>query len=226
MRRLTSWLLLAVLTAGMFLFPACGRGEPEEPDRTYDEPEVLEAAATLLSSVGEVNDIFYGKGIPAREVGGVSYGSYREADRDTCAVLAVSSVEDIKQRARRVYSTKMCDWMFSTVLSPVYEDGILLSASRYIDRVGTDPDGNPLITLLMVNTTVTPLTTDRVQYLTDTLRVDHVKGQVLYLTVDCRITTEEGESEVRSQTFQLIEEEAGFRLHSPTYMKYRGDATT
>ena len=84
-------------------------------------------------------------------------------------------------------------------------------------------EGSKSITIEVVNSKeeskVYEVNTDA-EYLIDTLKIKEVKGEKIYLTVDVLVYGEVNQSQTRTLTFSVLEEESGWRLSTPTYMAY------
>jgi len=106
--KIISLLLVTVLTLSLF---GCSG---EEPDREYDEAEVLSAAGRLIKLSETLNRIYYGEGIGYTDGEG-AVGAYKPADTAELKRLGFSTVEELKAKTRVVFSKKMSETMFYMV---------------------------------------------------------------------------------------------------------------
>lgn len=219
MKLLKKILFLILLVALATMSLSCKKDEAVEevPPREYVESEVIECAKALINTAKDINRIVWGVGIlpvpEEEETGGV----YRACASDELARYGVSSVDDIRTLCQNVYSEAMCKTIENTAFSNVKDDGeSIVSLVRYYDK--TDKDTETVT--LMVNTNAYIYFEKEVLYHTDTLKVTGVRGEVLTLTVSVTVYDGEDKPHEKTLTFQMIEESDGWRLHSPTYMKY------
>ena len=199
-------------------FVSCKKEEtPEvEAPREYSEGEVLSEASSLLANCNEINRILWGIGIPTSESeDAVKSGNYVEVDPEWAQMMNIRSVVDIKAMCREIYSEEVYQMAERTIFSPVKDsEENVISLVRYYDYT---PENKAY---LMVNTKGTAYFKSDVEYLTETLAIKEVKGQKIYLTVDVLVYNEQNQSQTRTLTFSVIEEEKGWRLSTPTYMTF------
>jgi hypothetical protein len=62
--------------------------------------------------------------------------------------------------------------------------------------------------------------TDETEYLYDTLRAVGSEGESVLIEVDVKVTNSEGEEQIQTLKFTLLEESNGWRINSPTYVKF------
>lgn len=196
------------LAIAVCVLPACGK---RQKNRDYNEAEVLAAAAALIPETEELNEIFYGTGIPASEApGAASVGGYVEADPAYLEAHGFSTLKELKEKCRAVFSDGQCEIMFRSTLEVVYDGGVIEKSRRYFEADGK----------IFVLPTAEVLMPDAVAYDLSTLKVDHVEGDYIYLTFDADVTTADGKSQLHTLTVRLYEEARGFRLATPTYTRY------
>ena len=209
--------LLAVFLVvfSAFLF-SCKETEPEIPPREYVESEVIENAEALLIGSQDINCILWGVGIlpnPEEENTGV----YAECSVEEKERYGIQSVDDIRTLCQKIYSEAMCQTVENTILGTVRDENeSIVSLVRYYDKT----DSETQTVSLMVRTDFHVYFEKPVTYHTQTLKIKEVKGEVIYLTVDVTLYDEENLPHDKTLTFSVIEEADGWRLHSPTYMKY------
>ena len=201
-------LILAV--ASVFSLAAC--------DRSYDEGEVLSVAAELIDASVVLNEIFYGNGLPYNQSESSANGAYYEASVYYLQNVGISTVEDMKSRARLVFSKAYCEQIFGTVLSPVTDSDYILAMARYYQA--TDSlTGEP--TAIMVYSKATPILTDEMEYDYDSLVCEGSRGERVYVKIAVSVKdSESGEYHTVYRSIALIEEDEGWRIDSPSYAQY------
>ena len=207
---------LVVLALGLF---SCKKKEGdavEVPPREYVESEVIENAVALLEGAVDINTVLWGVGILPVE-GEEESGAYSPCQNEELMRYGIHSVNDIRTLCQKVYSKAMCSTVESTVLGNVRDENeSIVSFVRYYDV--TDKETGTVT--LMVKTDAYVYFERPVTYHTETVKVKGVKGEVITLTVDVTLYDEENAPHEKTLTFSMIEEADGWRLHSPTYMKY------
>lgn len=207
MRRLVALILAA---ASIFSLASC--------DRSYDEGEVLSVARELIESAVVLNEIFYGEGIPYNDSESTANGAYREASSYYLQDLGAETLDDIKQMARRVFSEKYCEQIFSTVMQALTDGDYIIRMARYYqatDAVSGEP------TYIMVYTQSEPLLTDEMDYDYESLCCEGSRGERVYVKIDVTVKdSESGEYHKISRSIALIEEKDGWRIDSPSYAQY------
>lgn len=202
-----SFLLIPLLLFSM-IFTSC--------DREYDEEQVKTEARQLLEKSVAVNEIFYGVGIPYTENSQLSSGNYKQAKEEYISSLGASDIEGLKSLAREVYTAELCEIIFNTTLESIRDSsGNIHIFSRYIER--NTPQGK----YILVYSFLEPLYENDVEYLYDTLSVIGARGEYIHVKVDVKLTTFDGFSRTeRGVEFILLEEDGGFRLDTPSFVKY------
>ncbi len=210
------YILCILLVVSLLCLFSCKEKEEEVPPREYVESEVIENATILLQKAKDVNRIVWGVGILPIE-GDEQNGTYRECSLEEMERYGVFSVDDIRTLCKEVYSGAMCQTVEHTAFGNVRDENeSIISLVRYYDK--TDKESGK--TSLMVNTGAYVYFEKEVDYHTETLQVKGVKGEVLTLTVNVTLYDEENQSHDKTLTFSMIEETDGWKLHSPSYMKY------
>ena len=208
-----------LLVVSLLTLIACKNKEEEEewiPPREYDETEVLENATHLIHTAKKINTVLWGVGILSIDDDGSDH-TYLPASSEEMEEYGIYSVEDIRKIMKRYYSAGVCDTVEKTILGNVRdENSSIVSLVRYYD----DKDKETGDVTLMVNRKANVYFTNEVEYHTETMRIKEVKGEVIYLTVDVVVYDDENNAYERCLTFSVIEEDTGWKLHSPTYMKY------
>lgn len=213
MRRLVSGLLICALV--VLSLVSCG-----EKSRTYDEEEVLAAARVLLPAAEALNGIYYGDGIrPDTDRTEEKNGVYYPARAEDLARYGLSTVEELKERTRATFTASYAALLFSTKLSSVSDGDNVLAFSRFYQAYdGTGEDKKP--TFFMVNSEERGLLTDTLTYDYDSLAVSGAEGDIVYVTLSVVAENEKGEHATVPLRIGLLEEDAGWRIETPTYARY------
>ena len=182
-----------------------------EKNRDYDEAVVKAAALELIKNSEMINFVFYGKGISPTDDKNHANGYYYPAADTHLLELGFSSINELKEKAKEVYTDALCEIIFSTKLTSIEDEGYVISLARYYE---TDIDGYPII---MVYTAAKPSYTNLIAYLYDTLKVVGSKGELIYVTIDMLLVSEDGEEQTVNAKFALLEESDGFRLDTLTF---------
>ncbi len=189
--------LLLVLTLA-FIFTGCS---------SVDKELVASSAAELIEKSYEINNIYFGAGLPAVEYSGDKNANpkYSEVSADS----PYQSVEEIKEATLAVYSPDYCEYLFNLAFQGVSSTDsnnelIGVYYARYVDYYGIltvkVPDEDEIMKLNRTydtsHITVVSGTSDRVAISVPSF-VDGVPDQDIKLT--------------------LVMTENGYRLDSPTY---------
>ena len=213
MKRIISLTLLFIFLS--FAFISCG--DDEIPDRSYNESEVISAAKTLIFKSRDLNDIFWGKGIAWSDDTSTSQGYYFMADDISLKSYGVENVSDIERITRETFSEFESNRIFSTVFSSISDSTGIQYMARYSQKYADDGVTPEYI---LVYTKYPIIFVDTVDYDYESLRVSGVKGNTVYVDIDCTVTNPEGKSQKRTLTVSLVEESSGWRIDSPTYCAY------
>ena len=204
-----SILLIPVLVLSM-LFSSC--------DRSYDEAVVKAAARELLEKSNLVNEIFYGVGLPYDSSNSaVASGNYKPASEEYLSSIGVSNIQGLKSLAKEVYTDELCEIIFKTTFESVKDSsGDIVIFSRYAERI------TETRSYILVYSELAPVYENEVEYLYDTLSVIGAEGDYIHIKIDVRLTSYDGllSRVERGAEFILLEEEDGFRLDSPSFVKY------
>lgn len=201
MKRIFSLLLAVVILLSLL---SCGG----DKNRSYDEAEVKSAAEDLIKKSERLNEIFWGEGIPYVEEYG--YTGYYPADPIYLMKHGFFTVEDLKNDAEKVFSTDYCISIQTSVFSSSAGDFGMTGYTRYYQ--GTDT--------IMVYKKYKPLLTDIVEYDYSNISVLGSKGEIVIINIPIKVTRGDL-SQDRVIKINLIEENDGWRLDSPTYASYR-----
>lgn len=178
--------------------------------RETDE-ELYGTVVQLLEESALVNALCFGTGLsPVKdESEGYLTPGYAEATEASRTEYGVSSVQDITDKIRAVYSTSAAESVESVVFEPVRLENTVLAYRRYFDA--EDGEGN---LCLMVKKDYEPLAVGSVSY--ENIRiVKHSRSRAEILT---DITVTEGEeSRTDKDVSFLLRYEEGWRLDTLTY---------
>ena len=190
-----------------------------ESNREYDEGEVISAAEALIKKSILMNEIFYGDGIPYVKNESLASGYYYPADEIYLENAGFSTVEQLEATLREVYSTALSDIIIETKLNPVSDDEGIKSFARYYQKYSSiEEDATP--ECIMVYSLSDVLLDSDVEYDYSSITVLGSKGESVKVQMMATVTNSEGDSQKRAITVSLIEEENGWRLDTPSYLRY------
>jgi len=212
MRKCSLLLLIAVIVFSALCFTGC--------DRSYNENEVLSSARELLERSKTLNEIYYGEGIAYIEDESKREGSYYQADAYSLSKYGISTLEDIKNLTRSVFTTEYSNILISTKLSSVIDDTSIASFARYYQKKSSLDGSDECI---MVYKDAAVFLKDTVTYDYESMTVSDVDGEIIYVTLNVTVTNPENQTQSSTLTVGLIEEEDGFRIDTPTYKSYIKD---
>ncbi len=184
-----------------------------EKDRDYDEAEVLAAAKTLIEKSLPLNELFYGKGLEFSDDG---IGIYKKATEQSIKDFGFTTVEEMKSAVREIYASSYAESIItSDIFSAITVDEIIVKYTRYYQS--TDDDGNP--NGIMVKSDYDyPLKNSYTYH--EQMEVIDVEGEIIVVRTLVTAVSEEGAVKNVNLDIKLIEEEAGWRLLTPTYVVY------
>ncbi|MBR5140080.1 MAG: hypothetical protein IKV16_03405 [Clostridia bacterium] len=208
MKRIISLILLLVLT--VTAFTAC--------DRKYDENEVKAAAEKLIAESILLNDIFWGDGLPHYEDKNYSDGDYYAAIEAYHYGLGFTTVSELRALTESVFSTEYTNIIASTVFSEIYDGQEMVYTSRYYQKYSAGDGVTP--ESIMVNSNWKKLLNGEVSYDYSSLTVTHSEDEVVYVTINATVTLDGKNPKTSTLEIGLIEEDAGWRIHTPTYLNY------
>lgn len=208
MRRFVSLsLAVAILVLGALMLASCSVD--------YTEDELKSAAAELIEKSYEVNEIYFGKGLPVAEEDSEAIKNFTsELDVDVKAVnyLPVTeecpyeTIEELKELAADVYSAGYCEYLWKMAFEGLStDDDQTVSYARYM----TDYSG---VLTVRADLTEDGPTLSRT-YDTENITVDKMKKDEASITLNSFV---DGKEDI-SITFVLKREADGWRLDQPTY---------
>ncbi len=192
----------ALVAAAVLLlsFSACGK--------TYSEDEIRSAAAELIEASYEINEIFFGEGLPSVEPEGTDMMKYLLIAEDS----PYHTEEEIKSAALNVYSEDYCELLFERAFSGFSldegdEDGLdttKIVGARFVTY------NDELVILPLEEDDIMKL--DRT-YDTENITVTKQKSGTVILSVPSFIDGKASDN----VSITMIRTENGWRLDSPTY---------
>ena len=185
-------------------------------NRKYDENEVVNATKTLLEQAKILNKVYYGSGIEYYDTEENGMGYYRKAKKEHLDELGFSTIDELKVITEKTFSDGYSNTIYNTILSPIRDDTSLISAVRYYQA----EDEETKESYIMVRASFIPLFKDSVEYDYNTVRVEKVKKEKVYLEVDATVTNSEGKTQNITITVVLVEEDDGWRIDNPVYANY------
>lgn len=161
--------LLLLLSIATSLF-ACTK---KQKDIVHSEADILAAAEERITESVLWNRIFFIEGLPVLE-GGRASGVYREVDPAYLEALGMSSVSDIIDYGKTVYSTSMMTLFEETLFSSIKNEigGVSTSAVcfDYTEKI----DGQDRFLCVMVDPEQSPrFGASELEYLYDTMKVEY-----------------------------------------------------
>lgn len=205
--RMKKFLVLAL----SLVLIAIGFSSCEKP--AADE-EILSSARTLVADAAQINDIFYGEGIPyamGNDGSGGSIGNYSPADPLYLEKIGVKTVEDLKKMTSKVYSEGVCNVIFETKLSSVSDGTVYAGYAEYIEL----PNAG-----LSVYVKRLDYINAECEYKTDTLKILEKSSDTATLSVEVTLTNR-GQTQEKVKEFKMIKTEDGeWLLDSMTYIAW------
>lgn len=183
-------------------------------NRSYDEEEVVAAAKELLKSAEMLNYVYYGEGISYYDTD-EAVGIYKEAQSAHLDELGFHSIDELKELTEKTFSKEYSEIMYSSVLDTLRYGENIVGYKRYYD--GTNENGEKIF---MVNTAYEPLFKSIIVYNYDSIEVDRVKKEKIFLIVNAVVSDKEGHERSVDIAITLIEEESGWRIDNPVWANY------
>ena len=216
-RKKTLLLFLSLILSVVPLLSLAACGDGGTPDREYNESEVHSSAVELIKKSELLNEIYWGYGIPYENDTNLANGAYFPAQQTYLDEIGIQTLEDLKAKTREVFSTDMCDWVFESTLSSV-GTGTDVFIARYAQKWGgvelDDPE------YILVNKNYRVILKDTVEYDYESCKVIGANGNFVTVSISCTVTTEEGLTSNNTILVDLIEENDGWRIATPTYTVY------
>ena len=198
-KKLTSFLLLVLLLLSTV---ACS-------SHSYSREEIVAELETLLDKTHILNDIYFGEGIPVKE-NGYKVSVYQEADMSSLAEYGMTDIESIRAKTAEVFSISMCAWLDEIAFN-AFSSGTTVEGARYYK----DSENR-----IMVRTTSEFYVDGTVEYDLSSMKILSQRKDIVYTELRASVTTPEGNTRSDTMKVDLIKEQDGWRLHSPTYFVY------
>lgn len=211
--KIKAFLLIIVVILTLSFTVSCTK------NREYDEAEVTIAAKELLKKSEKLNYIYYGYGIEYEMNASEANGAYYRADSLSLDRLGIQTVADIENLTYETYTYALSQSVISTKLNggSLDEESTVMNYARYYQKTNALDGSDECI---MVYKLAEVYLTDETEYLYDTLRAVGSEGESVLIEVDVKVTNSEGEEQIQTLKFTLLEESNGWRINSPTYVKF------
>ncbi len=207
MRRIIASALTAVLLLVGVMLSSCSVD--------YTEDEIKEAAAALIDASYEVNEIYFGKGLPVAEEDSEEVKEFTAGlDVDIAAVNYIpvtgecryDTIDQLKKLASKVYSEDYCQYLWKMAFEGLStEDDQSVVYARYM----TDYFGRLTVRSDICETGAELTRT----YDTENIKVDKMKKDEATVTLQSYV---DGKEDI-AISFVLKREADGWRLDQPTY---------
>ncbi len=190
-----------------------------ERDREYDAAEVEAAARALIEKSVLLNEIYYGKGIPADELSSEGSQKYKPANFIWLDENGFETVDELKQMTSKVYTSGYCEAIFASAFgSSSGADDNIEAYARYIQEYEDPEKKTPRH--ILVDIKAKPLFTSENEYIYSTLTATHSKGERVLVNIDVKVTSADGAEQTRALTVALVEQGGVWLLDGPTFLNY------
>lgn len=208
MKNISKIISICLILSAVFLsFASCGVDKKD--------PEILKAAEELIEDSFELNDIYFGKGLPVSAEDSEEAKKFAEDngfDLQNIQFLPVTeespykSVEDIKEATLKVYSEDYCEYLFSMAFEGYStDDGTSAVYAKYME----DEAGTLTARIDLAKNSLPERTYDY-----DSIKVKSKSEDMAVFSVDSYL---DGKKEDKPVEFTLVKSEDGWRLDTPTY---------
>lgn len=181
-----------------------------------DTTGLLEAAPDLISRSAEFNEIYYGEGIPYDAMSGAAIGVYYYADKTYLAEKGFSTVTELQEKTKEVFSEAYCRSLFAYAFEGVSSAGLY---SRYSSNQA-EIDRNEKETILVSSTHEAILGATLYDF--STLAIEAVEHDYATVSLSATVTYlpsdehPDGYSEDTVIRIRFIKEN-GWKIDSATY---------
>ena len=173
----------------------------------FTDEEIISAAAVLVSDAEEINEIFFGSGIPCSNEG---ESTYKAADKEWLAEKGIVSTQSLRDMTKKVYSESYSEYLFSIMLASVRTDISVASYASYIDT----EDG------ILVYSQRTDYIKGKLTYHTDKIEVVEKNGEYARVSVAVTVENSDGETQERIKSFDMVKSGERWFLDSGTFLTY------
>lgn len=181
----------------------------------YTDEEIINEARSLIETSFEINEIFFGKGLPVSAEDSEeakNFATENGLELENVQYLPVTedskykSIDDIKESTAKVYSASYCEYLYSMAFEGYStEDGTAAVYAKYME------DENGILTARIdLAENELPART----YDFDTMKVTEKKEDRACIKMDSYL---DGEKEQGSVTFTFVKEDGVWKLDTPTY---------
>ncbi len=205
MRRwFAGFLAFVGITAGCF--SSCGMS-------SFTDEEIRTAAAELIEASIPINEIYFGKGLPAVAEDSDQAEAFSSEIRTDATLLSYlpvaeeagyASIDDIKAATEEVYSQSYCTYLYEMAFFGISTDDAEASHARYQETESG---------ILAVCKDLSVLDTRTYDTEENNIKVQKKSGNTAVVEVQSYI---EGEADVKVSV-QMLYEDGAWRLDSPTY---------
>ena len=181
----------------------------------YTDEEVKEAAEKLIEASFDINDIYFGAGLPISSEDSEEAKDFAKengVDLQNIQFLPVTaespyqSIDDIKEATAKVYSAVYSEYLYSMAFEGYsVDDGAAAVYAKYIE----DEKG---VLTARIDLADHPLPERTYDY--KTMKVKSRKKDSVMVEMESYL---EGKKEKGTVTFTLVLSEDGWRLDTPTY---------
>ena len=173
----------------------------------FTDEEIIAAAAELITDAEEINDIFFGSGIPYSNEG---EGAYKAADKEWLAERGIKSTDTLREMTRKAYTEEYSQYLFSIMLASVRAETSVVSYASYIDT----EDG------ILVYSKRVDYIKGELTYHTDKIKVEKKDGEYAKVSVAVTVENLEGEVQQRTKSFDMVKAGERWLLNSGTFLTY------
>lgn len=178
------------------------------------EEEALAHAKKLLTASVEVNEIYFGLGLPN------GYGEYEinygplDEDKfgptyaDVTAESKYKTVDELKALAASVYSTDYCSYLFELAFTGFEGDDGSVVYPKYV--VGADG-------ILTVKISGLPIVEKTRTFDTDSIKITMIKPKVVTFTADSYVDGVKDETLTLTMVREVVGGNVIWRLDTPSY---------
>ena len=185
-------------------------------DQKYNEEEVISAAKLLIEKSIVLNEIYWGAGILPSNPSSIAL--YSEANILDLSRLGFYTLDELKKKTEEVFTYSYCESIYSTSFSTVEDGEYIPFYPRYYQKYEDVEMTIPVS--IMVHSKIENLIPDKVEYLYDTLSVSHADRDKVYVKIKAIVTRDEKSVQIQEKIIALKLEAAGWRIDSPTYLRY------
>jgi hypothetical protein len=205
-KRVLGLLLIIFLILSAFTLFSCKKSP------AYPEEEIIGEARRLIKEAEKINSIYFGSGIPYLDEG---EGNYKKADPAWLSENRIETTDDLREMTTKVYSKEYSEYLFEIMLASVKTDTAVASYASYID---TDAG-------ILVYTKRTDYIQGELEYHLDKISVEENTKERVRVSVSVTVTNEEGSSQERKKSFNMVKTGESWYLDSGTFLTYNNQTS-